>query len=78
MKLIKYLTLILVAALSFLPLRAGNDMIVTTDFETQIQQVMAAVADGSLDESVIDEACLRVLRAKEARFDMPWETEENS
>ncbi len=48
-----------------LALRAGNDMLVTTDFETEIPEVLAAVADGTLDERVIDDACLRVLRAKQ-------------
>ena len=56
-------------------LQAGNDMIVTTDFEAQIAQVLDAVADGTLDESAIDEACARVLRAKATRFVMPWEWE---
>ena len=56
-----------------LALLAGNDMIVTGDFEPQIAEVLSAAADGTLDERVIDEACLRVLRAKEARFAMPWE-----
>ncbi len=56
-----------------LALQAGNDMIVTTDFETEIAEVLAAVADGTLDESVIDEACLRVLRAKAERFVMPYD-----
>lgn len=54
-------------------LLAGNDMIVTADFETQIPQVLAAVRDGTLPVSVVDEACERVLRAKAARFVMPWE-----
>ena len=58
-----------------LALLAGNDMLVTADFETQIPQVLAAAADGTLPMDVIDEACLRVLRAKAARFVMPWETE---
>jgi len=62
-------------SVAVLALRAGNDMIVTADFETQIAQVLAALADGTLDESVIDEACARVLRAKAARFVMPWEKE---
>lgn len=45
-------------------LLAGNDMVVTEDFETQIPLVVDAVRDGTLDESVIDEACLRVLKTK--------------
>ena len=58
-----------------LALLAGNDMVLTADFETQIPQVLAAAQDGTLPERVIDEACLRVLRAKAARFVMPWDTE---
>lgn len=58
-----------------LALKAGNDMIVTSDFEPQIAQVLDAVKNGALDESVIDGACFRVLRAKAARFQMPWEME---
>lgn len=51
-------------SVAVLALLAGNDMIVTADFETQIAQVLSAVADGTLDKSVIDTACTRVLRAK--------------
>ena len=51
-------------SVAVLALRAGNDMVVTTDFETQIPQVIAAVRDGTLDESLIDDACVRVLKAK--------------
>lgn len=63
-------------SVAVMALAAGNDMIVTADFEAQIAQVLDAVVDGTLDESVIDEACARVLRAKAARFAMPWEKEE--
>lgn len=63
-------------SVAVMALLAGNDMIVTAGFETQIAQVLDAVADGTLDESVIDEACARVLRAKAARFVMPWDEEE--
>ena len=45
-------------------LLSGNDMIVTTDFEEQIAEVLNAVAEGRIEESVIDAACLRVLTAK--------------
>ncbi len=62
-------------SVAVLALKAGNDMLVTADFAAQIAQVLDAVADGTLDESVIDEACLRVLRAKSARFQIPRETE---
>ena len=49
-------------AVVVLALQAGNDMVVTTDYRTQIPAVIAAVQEGTLDESVIDDACLRVLR----------------
>lgn len=57
-----------------LALLAGNDMVLTADFETQIPEVLAAAGDGTLPMDVIDEACARVLRAKAARFAAPWET----
>jgi len=63
-------------SVAVMALAAGNDMIVTADFEAQIAQVLSAIEDGTLDESVIDEACARVLCAKAARFAMPWEKEE--
>ena len=44
-----------------LALLAGNDMIVTTDFETQIPQVIAAVEDGTLSHGMLDAAVSRVL-----------------
>lgn len=47
-----------------LSLRAGNDLVVTTDYRTQIPRVIQAVKDGTLEEDVIDTACLRVLRWK--------------
>ena len=45
-------------------LRAGNDMIVTSDFEAQISEILDAVRGGALDESAVNAACLRVLRVK--------------
>ena len=42
-------------------LRAGNDMVVTPDFEKQIPLVLAALEDGTLDEETIDAALRRVL-----------------
>ena len=49
-----------------LALLAGNDMIVTTDYQTQIPQVIAAVEDGTIAESDIDAHVYRVLREKQA------------
>ena len=44
-----------------LALQAGNDMIVTADFEQQIPLVLAALEDGTLDVETIDAALRRVL-----------------
>ena len=48
-------------SVAVLAVLAGNDMIVTTDFTTQIPQVIAAVEDETIDESLIDQAVSRVL-----------------
>lgn len=45
-------------------IQAGNDLVVTTDYRTQIPRVIQAVKDGALEEETIDAACLRVLRWK--------------
>ena len=49
---------------ALMSLQAGNDLVVTTDYRTQIPRVIQSVKDGMLEEKVIDEACLRVLRWK--------------
>lgn len=46
---------------AILALLAGNDMIITSDHRTHVSQVVTAVVYGRLPESVIDEACARVL-----------------
>lgn len=43
---------------------AGNDLLVVTNFEQQIPTVLAAVEDGTISESRIDESVLRVLKWK--------------
>ena len=48
-------------SVAVLAVLAGNDMVVTTDFTTQIPQVIAAVEDGTIDEGLIDQAVSRVL-----------------
>lgn len=53
-------------AVAVMALEAGNDLIITTDYRTQIPKVVEAVETGALDESVIDEACRRVLAWKSA------------
>ncbi len=45
-------------------IQAGNDLVVTTDYRTQIPRVIQAVRDGTLEEEAVDAACLRVLRWK--------------
>ena len=49
-----------------LALRAGNDMVCTTDYRTQIPAVLEAVRAGTLPESAVDGACRRVLTWKRA------------
>ena len=53
-------------SVAVMALLAGNDLIITTDYRTQIPAVLAAVEDGTLAESVIDDACRRVLQWKSA------------
>lgn len=44
--------------------KAGNDMIITTDFQTQIPEVVQAVKSGEIDEEQIDQSVTRVLQWK--------------
>lgn len=44
--------------------KAGNDMIITTDFQTQIPEVVQAVKSGEVDEAQIDQSVTRVLQWK--------------
>ena len=48
-----------------LALAAGNDMLVCSDL-SQIEKICAAVENGTLEESVIDAACRRVLTVKQS------------
>ena len=58
-------------AVAVMALQAGNDMVITTDYRTQIPAVIAAVQEGTLAESVIDDACLRVLKCKDLYLGLP-------
>ena len=58
-------------AVAVMALQAGNDMVITTDYRTQIPAVIEAVKNGTLEESVIDSACLRVLKCKDAHMYIP-------
>ena len=51
-------------SVAVLAVLAGNDLIVTTDFEEQIPLVIGAVKSGALGEDVIDRAVRRVLAWK--------------
>ena len=53
-------------AVAVMALEAGNDLVLTTDYRVQISKVIEAVENGELDEAVIDAACRRVLRWKQA------------
>lgn len=53
-------------SVALMALKSGNDMVLTTDYKTQIPQIVAAVKDGSLPERKIDDACRRVLRWKQS------------
>ena len=53
-------------AVAVMALEAGNDLVLTTDYRVQIPKVIAAVENGDLDVSVIDTACRRVLKWKQA------------
>ena len=46
---------------AILALEAGCDMVVTTNFQTEITQVLDALKDGSLSQERVDEALARVL-----------------
>jgi len=45
---------------------AGNDLVITSDYRTQIPKVIEAVQSGTLSEEAIDTACRRVLVWKQA------------
>ena len=52
-------------AVAVMALEAGNDLVITTDYRTQIPQVLQAVEDGTLSPEVIETACRRVLTWKQ-------------
>lgn len=51
-------------SVAVLAVQAGNDMIVTTDFESQIPLVLSALQSGELSQTQIDTAVTRVLTWK--------------
>lgn len=60
-------------AVAVLALQAGNDLVLTTDYRTQIPKVLEAVENDTLEEAAIDAACRRVLRWKQALGLLPVE-----
>ena len=51
-------------ALAVKAIQAGSDMLLTSDFETQIPAVISAVRRGDISQERIDEAVLRILKLK--------------
>lgn len=52
-------------AVAVMALEAGNDLVITTDYRTQIPKVLEALGSGALSEETIDTACRRVLTWKQ-------------
>ena len=52
-------------AVAVMALEAGNDLVITTDYRTQIPKVIEAVESGTLSQDTIDTACRRVLTWKQ-------------
>lgn len=46
---------------------AGNDMIIVTDYNTAFNEIINAVKNGEIDESIINSAVNGILTAKEER-----------
>lgn len=53
-------------AVAVMALQAGNNLIITTDYRTQIPKVLEAVEDGTLSMDTVDTACRRVLTWKQS------------
>ena len=53
-------------SVAVMALEAGNDLVITTDYRTQIPKVIEAVESGTLSEDTVDTACRRVLTWKQS------------
>lgn len=53
-------------AVAVMALQAGNDLVITTDYRTQIPKVLSAVEAGTLSMDTIDAACRRLLTWKQS------------
>ena len=45
-------------------IKTGCDLLIVTDYETELNNVLAAVREGELAEERIDESVLRILQLK--------------
>ena len=52
-------------SVAVMALQAGNDLVLTTDYRTQIPKVLEAVENGTLSMDRVDESCRRVLTWKQ-------------
>ena len=52
-------------AVAVMAIQAGNDLVITTDYRTQIPKAIEAVENGTLSTETIDTACRRVLQWKQ-------------
>ena len=53
-------------AVAVMSIQAGNDLVLTSNYRTQIPKVLEAVENGTLSMDTIDAACRRVLTWKQA------------
>ena len=53
-------------AVAVMSIQAGNDLVLTSDYRTQIPKVLEAVENGTLSVEAIDTACRRVLTWKQS------------
>ena len=53
-------------AVAVMSIQAGNDLVLTSDYRTQIPKVLESVENGTLSMDTIDTACRRVLTWKQA------------
>ena len=53
-------------SVAVMAIEAGNDLIITTDYRTQIPKVIEALDSGALSQETVDTACRRVLAWKMA------------
>ena len=44
---------------------AGNDMLIVSDFDAAVTEIVNGVENGVIDETLIDQAVERILKAKE-------------